>query len=61
VGVPSHVHQFTVENVPCVARVRGIDERVLRAKDIVGIVPLDRLRQKGQADQEDDPQQEDES
>ena len=33
----------------------GINQRVLRPEKIIGIVPLNRLIEKRQADQEDDP------
>jgi hypothetical protein len=39
----AHVDHFTLKNILCVAGVRGINQRVLSAKDVIGIVALDRL------------------
>ena len=43
--VPAHVDEFALKDVLRVARMRGIDQRVLRSEEVVRIVALDRLRQ----------------
>ena len=47
-GMPPHIHDFTLENVFGVTGMGRINERVLRAEHIVWIVALHRLRKKWQ-------------
>ena len=52
--MPAHVHRLALKDIFRVTRMRGINERVLRAEKIVRIVALYRLVQKRQANQQDD-------
>ena len=51
--MPAHVDELAMKNKRRVTRMGGIDERMLGAEKVVGIVPLYRLVQKRQADQQD--------
>ena len=52
--MPAHVDEFALKDVPRVTRMRGIDERVLRSEEVVGIVTLNRLVEKRQTNEEDE-------
>src|SRR5258708_7868162 len=51
--VTSHVHGIALENIASVIGMQRIDLRVLGSVEIIRIVTLDRLVEKGQAQQED--------
>ncbi len=57
----AHVHELALKHVARVARMRRIDERVLRSIDVVRVVALNSLVQKRQADEEDESEDEDQT
>jgi hypothetical protein len=42
--MPPHIDDFSLKDILCVAWMRWIDKRVLRAKQVIRIVTLHRLR-----------------
>jgi hypothetical protein len=53
--MPTHVDKSAFKHILGMAGVGWIDERVLRSIKIIGIVPLHRLRQKRNPNQQNDP------
>ena len=56
----THVHQLALINIFRMAGMRRVDESVLGAEEVVNVIALDRLRQKWQAKQKDNPDQKEE-